>query len=340
MIVRIVATIASMLLAVTVGCRGPVVSTEAHGAVPKVERMPPPGNNWEVTPQQAERLFASAPMKFDDLKATEHGVAGAMKGEVEFPKQHLDLDVKWKALPPGHPDGWNNNPRKELATYEIQKWFLAPQDYVVPTAGVRCVPLSEYRRFEPDAKPTFEGTRCVMGMLSLWLEHVKTPETLLDPDRFAHDPNYAYHLSNLNVLTYLVQHRDGRSGNFLVSEDESNRRAFAVDNGISFGGLVYNFLTTNYDVIRVPAIRRAVVEKLRRVGPEQVSALGTLVEFRADANGILQPVPVTPPIDPTQGVRVTGGRVQMGLTTDEIDAVAKRLAELLRQVDDGKLAVF
>jgi hypothetical protein len=202
------------------------------------------------------------------------------------------------------------------------------------------VPLSDYRRFEPDAKPTFEGTRCVMGMLSLWLEHVKTPDEMLEADRFARDPNYAYHLSNLNVLTFLVQHRDGRSSNFLVSEDDTNRRIFAIDNGISFGGLVYNFLVPNWDVIRVPAIRRAVVEKLRHVGPDQLAALGTLVEFRADASGILQPVPVTPPIDPTQGVRVAGGRVQMGLTTDEIDAVAKRLAELLRQVDDGKLALF
>jgi hypothetical protein len=169
---------------------------------------------------------------------------------------------------------------------------------------------------------------------------VKTPDEILEADRFARDPNYAYHLSNLNVLTYLVQHRDGRSSNFLVSEDDTNRRIFAIDNGISFGGLIYNFLTTNWDVIRVPAIRRAVVEKLSRVGPEQLAALGTLVEFRVDANGILQPVPVTPPIDPTQGVRVAGGRVQMGLTRDEIDAVAIRLSELLRQVDDGKLAVF
>jgi hypothetical protein len=67
--------LAGVLLAVAVGCRGPVVSTEAPGQVPAAGRTPPPGNNWEVTPQQAERLFASAPMKFDELKATEHGVA-------------------------------------------------------------------------------------------------------------------------------------------------------------------------------------------------------------------------------------------------------------------------
>ena len=30
----------------------------------------------------------------------------------------------------------------------------------------------------------------------------------------------------------------------------------------------------------------------------------------------------------------------MGLTADEIDDVSKRLATLLREVDDGKLATF
>jgi hypothetical protein len=137
-----------------------------------------------------------------------------------------------------------------------------------------------------------------------------------------------------------VEHRDGRPGNILVAEDESNRRVYAVDNGISFGGLVYNFLTTNWDVIRVPSIRHAVVEKLRAVHPDQLAALGTLVELRADANGILQPVPPSAPMNPTEGVRIAGGQVQMGLTTDEIDGVSKRLAALLEEVDHGKLAVF
>ena len=339
MIVRLVMT-APALVIVALGCRGPVVSAEAPGVVPKIERTPPPGNNWSVTPQEAERLFASAPMRFDELKATEHGVAGAMKGKATFPKQRLDLDVKWKPLPPGHPDGWNNNPRKELATYDIQKWFLAPQDYVVPTTVVRCIPLTDYRRFDPDADPTVDGTRCVLGTLSLWLEDVSVPEPLLDPGRFAKDFNYAYHPSNFNVLAYLVEHRDGRAGNILVAQDDSNRRVYAVDNGISFGGLVYNFLTTNWDVIRVPGIRRAVVDKLRTVDPRQLAALGTLVELRADAHGILQPVPAGPPMDPTKGVRIEGGRVQMGLTSDEIDGVSKRLAALLEQVDHGTLAVF
>ncbi len=278
-----------MVLVLTAACRGPVVAASAPGRVPASARTPPPGTNWPVPPAEAERLLGREPLRFDELEATEHGVAGAMKGRVTFPRAHRDLEVKWKAVSPGHPDGWNNNPRKEVATYEIQKWFLEPADYVVPTTAVRCIPLTEYRRFDPDAEPTIEGTRCVLGTLSLWLEHVDVPKELLDPVRFEKDPNYAYHLSNFNVLAYLVEHRDGRPGNILVAEDDSNRRVYAVDNGISFGGLIYNFLTTNWDVIRVPGIRRAVVDKLRSVGPEQLAALGTLVELRADARGSCSP---------------------------------------------------
>ena len=76
------------------------------------------------------------------------------------------------------------------------------------------------------------------------------------------------------------------------------------------------------------------------MNPDQLAALGTLVELRADRNGVLQPVPPTAPTDPAEGVRVARGYVQMGLTRDEIDGVAKRLAALLREVDSGKLAVF
>jgi len=328
------------LLVLVVGCQRPVVVSDAPAQVPAASRTPGPGKNWPVPPREAERLLGNAPLQLVELKHTEHGVAGAMKARVTFPRDRRDLEVKWKAITPGHPDGWNNNPRKEVATYEIQKWFLAPQDYVVPTTVVRCIPLTDYRRFDPDADATVDGTRCVLGTLSLWLEDVSVPEPLLDPGRFAKDFNYAYHLSNFNVLAYLVEHRDGRAGNILVAQDDSNRRVYAVDNGITFGGLVYNFLTTNWDVIRVPAIRRAVVDKLRAIGPAQLSALGTLAELRADARGILQPVAPGPPMDPTQGVRISGGRVQMGLTSDEIDGVSKRLAALLEQVDHGKLAVF
>lgn len=300
---------------------------------------PPPGSNWPVAPDEAERLFSQAPLEIVSIEATSHGVAGALKAKIALPDDGRQLEAKWKVAPAGKLDSWNNNPRKELASYFVQRWFLKTEDYVVPTVALRAVPIAAYRRLDPKAEPNVDGTQCVLGTLALWLRHTTEPEVLYDPARFTADAVYAYHLSNFNVLTYLVAHRDGRSGNILVGDNDAHRRVFAVDNGISFGGWVYNFLTTNWNVIRVAAIRREVVQRLRALDRTALSALATLAEFRIDA-GVLRWVPAGAPIDPQRGVRMVGGRVQLGLTTTEIESVARRISSLLKRVDEGLLAVF
>jgi hypothetical protein len=40
------------------------------------------------------------------------------------------------------------------------------------------------------------------------------------------------------------------------------------------------------------------------------------------------------------GARLAPGRVQFGLTVPEIEAIGERLAKLLRDVDEGKVAVL
>ena len=85
-----------------------------------------------------------------------------------------------------------------------------------------------------------------------------------------------------------------------MADDESNRRCFAIDNGISFGGWIWNFFSSNWNIIRVPAIRRTVVDRLRRVERSQIEALGWLAELRADA-GSMRLVEATSPIDPARG---------------------------------------
>lgn len=301
---------------------------------------PPPGNNWPLPPDEAERLFSNAPFELISLEPTSHGVAGALEATIAFPDDGKRLQIKWKVAPPRSMDSWNNNPRKEIASYFVQRWFLEAEDYVVPTVALRAVPLDVYRRLDEKATPTIDGTQCVVGTLALWLRHTTTPAVLHDRARFASEPDYAYHLSNFNVLAYLVAHRDGRPGNILVADTDDNRRVFAVDNGISFGGVVYNFLTTNWHVIRVAAIRREVVARLRAVDGAALARLATLVELEADADGVLLPARSGAPIDPDRGVRTAQGRVQFGLTTAEIDALAKRISSLLERVDEGSLAVF
>lgn len=90
----------------------------------------------------------------------------------------------------------------------------------------------------------------------------------------------------------------------------------------------------------MPAIRRAVVERLRRVDAARLAALASLTELRADAAGGMDPVEAAKPIDPSLGARVVPGRVQLGLTTTEIADVAERIKTLLDDVDRGALSVF
>jgi hypothetical protein len=301
---------------------------------------PPAGGCWPVPPAQAEQLLATGAGEIREHAPTPSGVTGAERLTVYFPAIRRSIRVKWKAAPPGQADGWNNTPRKELAAYAIQKWFLEPDGYVVPTAVGRCLPVDAYRRFEPKAQPTLSGTSCVFGIQSLWLDDVEPSETLYDPATFERDAAYARHLANFNMLAFLIDDRDTTPGNVLTSKDPSNRRVFSVDNGISFDPHLYNIFFDEWKDIRVPALPRASVDRLRRVTRERAAALGVVAQFRADTKGILRPVRPDPPIDPGRGSRFRDGTLQLGLTESEIDHVWERAQKLLAEVDSGRIPVF
>jgi hypothetical protein len=97
---------------------------------------------------------------------------------------------------------------------------------------------------------------------------------------------------------------------------------------------------TNWDTLHVPALRRASVERLRRLDPAALEALLVVAELRADADGFLRPVPPGPVADPELGTRVDPGHIQLGLTRAEVDAIAERRTRLLEQVDHGEVPVF
>ena len=286
------------------------------------------------------RLLAAAPFDLVRVERAPGGVMGVGHARIRFPERDVELDVKWKTAPSGDADGWDNSPRKEIAAYAIQQWFLDVPDWVVPPTAIRCIALDRFRRLTPSAEATIEGTRCVLGLLAAWLENVEPPTVLYDAERFTHDRRYAGHMADLNLLTYLIDHRDGRGGNFLVSKDADDGRVWAVDNGIAFGNWVWNYFVTNWNVIRVPALRRDAVERLRHVTPEQVRSLLVLDELRADADGVLRPVEGSAPRHVDRGTRIAPGWIQFGLTADEAAAVDARRRELLERVDHGEIPLF
>jgi hypothetical protein len=296
--------------------------------------------HWPLPPDQLEKVLALEHFEILSVAGDVGGVMGVRKLLLSFPGSGRQLKVKWKRAADGDADGWNNTPRKEIAAYEIQKWFLDPEDYVVPTVVIRCIPLRTYLPIGEGAQPNLPGTKCVTGALVVWIDAVGIDDPLYEEERFRQDPRYAGYLADMNLLTYLIEHEDGRRNNFLTADDKSDRRIFSIDNSISFGAKVKNWFVPNWNEIRVPALRKRSIERLRAVSSEQVDALGVVAELRAGDDGILRPAPPGPNADPDRGTRVRPGWIQMGLTRGEIAALRDRINRLLARVDSGELPLF
>ena len=309
---------------------------------------PPRGEafaNWPhppITTLEKMQEFDRTPIEVRSVKDAGGGVTGAEKVELFLPTRHEYLAVKAKKVPPLL-DSWNNSPRKEIAAYRIQALFLDPVDYVVPTTTLRCMPLELWRKHHHSASPTVPGTSCVLVTLAFWLKDVALPDPLYDEERFLSEPRYADDLANFNILTYLVNHRDNRKGNFLVSRNESERRVFAIDNGVAFGAWIFNWFyppNSAWRKIRVPALPRRTVERLRKHGREDLDQLAVIAQLEADDSGILRLVAPGKPFDPRTGARLRGTIVQFGLTDDEIEDVWGRIEKLIEDIDEGNLDLF
>ena len=75
--------------------------------------------------------------------------------------------------------------------------------------------------------------RCVFGLLSGCLSNVEQPVRVFDRARLASDPVYRQRFAALNLLHYLIDHRDARSNNFLMSKNPDDPRIYSIDNGIA-----------------------------------------------------------------------------------------------------------
>ncbi len=334
------------LIAIVPAC-GPKVTIK-HQPVQFSDVTSPYGKgqfpNWPVPPDQVEGelygLGVTGQYEAEEIKRTATGTSGAFKAKIYFPTLQKEVTFKGKKAIPGDLDSWNNSPRREIAAYQIQKLFLEPEDYVVPTSFMLSIPRDIYEKNHGYTLASVEGTSCVLVFGSLWLKNVTVPGQLYEESRFLQEPNYAYFMSNLNVFTYLVAHRDAKPGNFLVSKDEVRRQVFAVDNGTTFGIFPYNFFVQNWNVLRVPALRKDSIDRLRQVQRQDLDFLGVLVQFEKDEKGILMPVPAGDNLDPTRSVRIQDGTVQLGLRRSEINGVWQRIQTLIADVDSGKIPVF
>jgi hypothetical protein len=298
--------------------------------------LPP---NWPMSPSELEKRFASQPFRVLEFKDAGDGVTRPLRMKIEFPDGR-SLDVKWKIVPPGEGGDLNNPPRKEIAAYEVQKWLFDENDYVVPTIALRCIPLDEYRRIDASAKPTFPGSSCVLGAVSVWMQEVTAPDPIYDAARFERDPLYARYFADLNLLGYLIEHRDSRPGNVLLSTAVGDPRVFLIDNGYAFDLLPWNVKVDNLFHFQIPWLRRQTIEKLRGLRESELEKLETVAQLELGTDGIYRPVPPGPRIGgENHGVRRKDRHVQFGLTEGEIEDLEERIETLLSRMDSGKQPV-
>jgi hypothetical protein len=249
----------------------------------------------------------------------------------------LQVAVKWARAPRGG-EAFNNQPRYEIAAYELQKLFLDEPDYVVPPTVARLVPLEFYAAFDPAVAPTFSPRWGVLVSLHYWLFNVRQRD-VFELERFHADSVYARHLANANLHSYLVRHLDSNVGNFLLSTDPANPRVFSVDHGVAFRSRPSN-VGTDWQDIRVPRLPASTVERLRRVRRDDLNAALAVVAQFEMRDGVPTPVAPGPRRSPRRGVVEQGEVLQLGLTAGEIDDIWRRLQRLLRAVDRGRYELF
>jgi len=287
---------------------------------------------------ELEKLLAAEPMVISTAEISRPKAKGdiTLRAEVSFGGAP-PLTVKLRKAEPGAEE-FNNVPRYDLAAYELQKLFLDPAEYVVPPTALRMVPLADFAKYSPGIKRTFPGAEQVLGVVQYWLSDIKVIEDVFNPTRFAADPVYARHIGQLNVLTYLIEHRDSNAGNFLIGKAELGPRVFSIDHGVAFASEESD-RGEAWKVMRVQRLPADTVEKLRRITPQLLEQrLGVLAQWKLQG-GLYVPVAPGANLSAMRGVRKEGDDLQMGLTSTEIKAIERLLEKLLKRIDAGEITL-
>lgn len=283
-----------------------------------------------------ERLLEGGQFTLNESTGTRRVGSRTQWIALSFPGDTL-INAKFAIAPEGGGGVFNNEPRYEIAAYELQKLFLTEPEYVVPVTIVRAFPVEWARQIDYRAEATFGGTGSTLTVLQYWLLSV-TDEDFWDEDRFAADTVYARHMANMNLLTHLINHVDANAGNFLISTTPVPR-VFAVDNGVSFRSVASD-QGSRWRRIQVPALPHATVDRLRGISEADLTeAMGVLAQFEK-RDGMLVRVEPTENLQDNRGVRVTDTMVQLGLTRREIEDVHNRIVSLLERIDRGDIQVF
>ena len=304
--------------------------------------------SWSATAQDRnitlpvadlERMLAAEPMQIVNAEISRPKAKGdiTLKADVSF-AERPPIRIKLRKAERGA-QAFNNVPRYDLAAYELQKLLMDAPEYVVPPTSLRMLPLAQMKTYSSAVKSTFDGSDDVLCVVQYWLQDVIAPADVLVPAQFASDALYARHVGQLNVFTYLINHRDSNLGNFLISTAPEGARVFSIDHGVAFESEPSDRgqLWRSMRVKRLPA---DTVARLRKLTEADLGArLAVLAEWKLE-NGRYVAVPPGENLGRRTGVRRKEDVVQMGLSSFEIAGVWNRAQKLLRMIDDGEIATY
>lgn len=234
---------------------------------------------------------------------------------------------------------FNNEPRYELAAYEISRLLFPADEQVVPAIALRSAPLAQFRLIDPAAVEAWRGTAATFYMVQCWLDGAKPHPLKIDAARFAADSAYARTISRLNVVTYLIEHKDSNRGNVMLTGEGAAVRAWAIDNGVAFDSEESD-VGIFWKDLHVDAVDRALADRLRTLTLDELRArLAVIVQYEL-VGDTWEPRPPGVNIDPHRGVRRRGRQLQLGLTGMEIGAVERRRVKLVRRIEQGALRLL
>lgn len=282
------------------------------------------------------------------------GVQGAAVVTLRAPDGTV-FDAKWRARAS---ESRFNDPAAELAVFRLQDMVLEPRDYVVPPTEAHCFDVAAYSVLRHAVEP-FPETQCVLGYLSYWLTDVvglnelrrqgliasaeERPQGdpwLYQRPRFNQDEAYRRNVANLNVIAFLVSHGDAHRGQFVGYRDPLH--IFLVDSSVAFDMRHRGAMDDRQDLSKliVPAIPVETASRVRALDRAALDRLAVLTTLVRDDAGLVLTDDESLFGDPGDRIRVEGRRVQIGLTTTEIDGVFERVRLLRERLRDGSLRVF
>lgn len=303
-----------------------VLATAAAGAAPA----------WD----EAELEARLTSMPFEILaakKARDLPEDTALRTDARF-ADGVEMRFKIRRANPGGTE-FNNEPRYERAAYLFQQLLVDRAESIVPVTVLRALPREQLRTWAPEANATFRSSTDVLAVVQHWLPDVVGPADAWDPARFEADPKYARQIANVNLLTYLIRHKDSNKGNILLSADPAAPRAWLIDSGVAFSSARSDRGTLWKD-LRVPRVPADTIARLRELDHDRLSAALAVVAQFEIRDGRLVAAPLTAPFHRNDGVRRSRNVIQLGLTTLELADVEQRRKALLAKVDSGALPTF